>query len=194
MCSQQNLLNFKPKQQQQQQPSVKTGEEAATNDVEKVLSMDQDCPVAVDESKEGGAKSAKPAPAKALGELALDDDENETIETIVANLPDDLRPLNECMHKAQACCLLLILKHFLKEVYSINESKIENYSPADLAKVNDRPITSRKSNRRFNPKTIVAYMARMATSSSANSRTDTDEWRESLAREYLEVGIQRFYE
>ena len=51
-----------------------------------------------------------------------DDDEEETIEYVVENLPTDLKPLKDCMTNAQGCCLLLILKQFLKEVYSINDS------------------------------------------------------------------------
>ena len=49
------------------------------------------------------------------------DDDEETYETIYENLPENLSPLRECIHKAQGCCLLLILKFFLKEVYSISE-------------------------------------------------------------------------
>ena len=61
------------------------------------------------------------------------------------------------MYKAQGCCLLLILKHFLKEVYSISDIKIQNYSPNDTAKVNERPITGRKK-LKYNPKQIIDYM------------------------------------
>jgi hypothetical protein len=50
----------------------------------------------------------------------LDDDE-ETFEIVFNNLPNNLSILKECIHKAQGCCLLLILKFFLKEVYSISE-------------------------------------------------------------------------
>jgi hypothetical protein len=49
------------------------------------------------------------------------DEEDETFETVYNNLPDDLKYLKDCMHKAQGCCLLLILKLFLKEIYSISE-------------------------------------------------------------------------
>ena len=50
----------------------------------------------------------------------LDDDE-ETYESVYNNLPSNLTILKDCIHKAQGCCLLLILKFFLKEVYSISE-------------------------------------------------------------------------
>ena len=108
------------------------------------------------------------------------------------------------MHKAQGCCLLLILKLFLKEIYSISErykynkyfiyickylfflfnSKIQNYSPSDTAKVNERPITNRKTNRKFNPKQIIDYMKKIET-----KKEDDDEIRRSLVDEYLEVCI-----
>ncbi len=49
------------------------------------------------------------------------DDEEESFESIYSNLPEDLKYLKDCMHRAQGCCLLLILKLFLKEIYSISE-------------------------------------------------------------------------
>lgn len=51
----------------------------------------------------------------------IEDDEEETFESVYSNLPGDLKPLKECMYKAQGCYLLLILKQFLKEVYSISD-------------------------------------------------------------------------
>jgi len=110
------------------------------------------------------------------------DDDEETFDVVYENLPENLTPLKECIHKAQGCCLLLILKFFLKEVYSINESKIQNYNPTDTAKVNDRPIMSRKMNRKFNPKSIIEYMI-----NASNTRQEEDEVKRSLVREYSEV-------
>ncbi len=52
----------------------------------------------------------------------IDDDEDETLESILEILPEDLKPLKDCMITAQGCCLLLILKQFLKEIYSINDA------------------------------------------------------------------------
>lgn len=49
------------------------------------------------------------------------DDEEETFESVYSNLPPDLKPLKDSMYKAQGCCLLLILKQFLKEVYTISD-------------------------------------------------------------------------
>lgn len=89
------------------------------------------------------------------------------------------------MYKAQGCCLLLILKMFFKEVYSINDSKVQNYNPTDTAKVNDRPITSRKTNRKFNPKSIIDYMTKSEANQQETEEADT-ELRVSLVKEYLE--------
>lgn len=55
------------------------------------------------------------------GSKRIIDDEDETFESVYDNLPSDLKPLKDCMYKAQGCCLLLILKQFLKEVYSISD-------------------------------------------------------------------------
>lgn len=61
------------------------------------------------------------------------------------------------------------------------KSKIQNYSPSDTAKVNERPITSRKTNRKFNPKQIIDYMKKIDLKIE-----DDDEVRRSLVNEYLE--------
>lgn len=114
----------------------------------------------------------------------IDDEEDETYESVYQNLPGDLNALKECMYKAQGCCLLLILKMFLKEVYTIHDSRIQSYSPNETAKVNDRPLTSRKNNRKFNPKQIIDYIDRYK-----NDAIDTDKLKQSLVNEYLEVSF-----
>jgi len=63
-------------------------------------------------------------------------------------------------------------------------SKIQNYSPSDTAKVNERPITNRKTNRKFNPKKIIDYMKKIET-----KKEDDNEVRRSLVDEYLEVCV-----
>ena len=63
--------------------------------------------------------TTSPCPNK-TNKKCLDDDE-ETYEVVYNNLPTNLTVLKDCIHKAQGCCLLLILKFFLKEVYSISE-------------------------------------------------------------------------
>lgn len=52
------------------------------------------------------------------------DDDEETFESVYENLPDNLAPIKDCIHKSQGCCLLLILKFFLKEIYSISEGYV----------------------------------------------------------------------
>ncbi len=141
--------------------------------------FDMNCP---DEADDNDNKEMQLSTANKKSHMT-DDDEEETFETVFLNLPTDLKPLRDCMYKAQGCCLLLILKHFLKEIYSISDSKIQSYSPNDTAKVNERPITSRKTNRRFNPKQIIDYMKR---ADLKQSELDEDELKQSLVREYLE--------
>jgi hypothetical protein len=68
-------------------------------------------------NEEAGKRLTKTFSSKTINE----EDDEETIEKVIENLPSDLKPLKECMINAQGCCLLLILKQFLKEVYSITD-------------------------------------------------------------------------
>ncbi len=138
------------------------------------------------EGENGAEKSSSAVRATQSLKKALmnDDEDEETFDSVYENLPEDLKPLRESMYKAQGCCLLLILKQFLKEIYTITDVKIQSYSPNDTAKVNDRPITGRKTNRKFNPKQIMDYMLRMER--YKNKRED-EEFKRSLVTEYLEV-------
>jgi hypothetical protein len=63
-----------------------------------------------------------------------------------------------------------------------SKRKIQNYSPTDTAKINDRPITSRKTNIKFSPKQIIEYLQQ-------STKTDIDEQqvKHKLAQEYIEV-------
>jgi hypothetical protein len=100
---------------------------AAANDEIKDFDVDLVCPIGDDDdvdNKDAEAEAdtlilARKIPTKILGSDV--DDEDETIDKVIENLPADLRPLRECMMNAQGCCLLLILKQFLKEVYSITD-------------------------------------------------------------------------
>jgi cohesin loading factor subunit SCC2 len=102
---------------------VQQGENIQTGDVD----VNQDCPIEVDESGEGATNGDKTSIEAASfnssqKKAALqEDDDDETFDTVFNNLPSDLKTLKECMYKAQGCCLLLILKLFFKEVYSIND-------------------------------------------------------------------------
>jgi cohesin loading factor subunit SCC2 len=139
------------------------------------VDFNQDCPV---EANENNCPIVQSHHTGGGG----DDDDEELFENVYKNLPNDLKPLKDCMYKAQGCCLLLIIKQFLKEIYSISDSKIQSYSPTDSAKVNDRPITSRRMNKKFNPKSIMDYMRRLED----NNETE-EEIKNNLVKEYLEV-------
>jgi hypothetical protein len=54
--------------------------------------------------------------------------------------------------------------------------------------VNDRPITSRKTNRKFNPKGIIEYMIKSEARKQESTEED-EELRISLVKEYLEVSL-----
>lgn len=82
--------------------------------------VNQDCPIEEDEEKKLVNDSTNASDATQT-KKNIDDDEEETFEMVLSNLPEDVKVLKDCMYKAQGCCLLLILKHFLKEVYSIND-------------------------------------------------------------------------
>ena len=51
--------------------------------------------------------------------------------------------------------LLLLLKSYLKDVYGLNDTKIIEYDHTESSKINDRPILSRKTNVKFEPKIIL---------------------------------------
>ena len=86
----------------------------------QMISIDfsHDCPIE-EKNEPETLKEAFSSPIK-LQKKGLDDDE-ETFDTIYENLPSDIKLLKDCMYKAQGCCLLLVLKQFLKEVYTISE-------------------------------------------------------------------------
>ncbi len=149
------------------------------------MCLDMTCPDEAEEKPSGGEVKSDQFNSPTSGTAAVPkkiiDDDEETFDSILENMPENMQPLKECIHKAQGCCLLLILKFFLKEVYSLSESKIQNYNPTETAKVNDRPIMSRKLNRKFNPKSIIEYMVRSSDAEEAG-----EELRRSLVKEYLE--------
>ena len=61
-------------------------------------------------------------------------------------------------HSWQGCVLLLILKQFLKDYYGITEARIQNYSPQDGSKGNDKPLNRRQGVERFNPGPALAIL------------------------------------
>jgi cohesin loading factor subunit SCC2 len=63
--------------------------------------------------------------------------------------------LNQCIRSTKSTMLLLLLKSYLKDVYSLNDTKIIEYDHSESTKVTDRPIVSRKLNVKFEPKIIL---------------------------------------
>jgi cohesin loading factor subunit SCC2 len=181
-----NLLNYKQTCEDSSQ-NIKKSSQFISDDNQLSDFDNQDCPIEADEEEaakqHAGIIKNENGAIKKSTEL---DDDDETFEVVLNNLPNDLKPLKDCMYRAQGCCLLLILKLFLKEVYSISDSKIQNYSPNDTAKVNERPITSRKTNRRFNPKQIIDYMKKSEIKKTDQDDDEEEELKQSLVREYLE--------
>jgi hypothetical protein len=79
-----------------------------------------------------------------------------------------------------------LLKHDIFSCFILLSRKIQNYSPTDVAKVNDKPITSRKTNFKFNPKQIMEYLRQ-----SNKVMTDDDDVKFKLAQEYVEVCFEK---
>ena len=84
------------------------------------VDVNQDCPVDEADLQVKENYQTEIATQILVKKKSIDDDE-ETFETVYNNLPVDLKYLKDLMHKSQGCCLLLILKFFLKEIYSISE-------------------------------------------------------------------------
>jgi hypothetical protein len=173
-----------------------SGESSSLNQIfdsaedDEATLMNEDGEAEEKSSSVAAALKASQSMKKAL--IGNEDEDEETFESVYGNLPGDLKNLKESMYKAQGCCLLLILKQFLKEIYTITDLKIQNYSPNDTAKVNDRPITGRKTNRKFNPKQIMDYLLRMESYTGADQNSENEELKRSLVTEYLEVYIKIF--
>ncbi|CAH8627447.1 unnamed protein product [Schistosoma mattheei] len=68
--------------------------------------------------------------------IALFDRLSKTRQTSLPIVRDAIRT-------SRACVLLLTLKQFLKESYSITDGKIQRYSPSDSAKLWEKPLTRR---------------------------------------------------
>jgi cohesin loading factor subunit SCC2 len=123
-----SLLNHRSTAEKtENQPQTQSEENIQAGDVD----VNQDCPIEVDETGEengvlnsnGDKINCENANLNSSQKKAAlqEDDEDETYDTVFNNLPSDLKTLKDCMYKAQGCCLLLILKMFFKEVYSITD-------------------------------------------------------------------------
>jgi hypothetical protein len=133
-----NLMNHQFFETKQAKPaSGELPEMANPINNDQLLSMDEfDCPqeaedemIKVNPSEHSlaslcpaqGNTTSTTTTTNSLSQKRAIDDEEETFESVYGNLPADLKPLKDCMYKAQGCCLLLILKQFLKEVYTISD-------------------------------------------------------------------------
>ncbi|CAF4283016.1 unnamed protein product, partial [Rotaria sp. Silwood2] len=89
----------------------------------------------------------------------IDDDEGidiNKLEDKFLNLSDIIiDELNQCLRTSKSTMLLLLLKSYLKDVYSLNDTKITEYDHTESSKITDRPIISRKINVKFEPKIIL---------------------------------------
>lgn len=84
---------------------------------------------------------------------ALDEDDDDE-DTLAERVPEDVSQLQACITAAQGCLLLLVLKQHIKDTYGLSDSKIQQYSPSEPAKVYEK-TANRKSNTHFNPKATV---------------------------------------
>jgi len=66
-----------------------------------------------------------------------------------------INELNQCLNLSKSTMLLLLLKAYLKDVYSLNDTKIIEYDHSESTKITDRPIVTRKLNINFQPKVIL---------------------------------------
>jgi cohesin loading factor subunit SCC2 len=89
----------------------------------------------------------------------IDDDEGidlNKLEDKFINLSETvLNELNHCLRSTKSTMLLLLLKSYLKDVYSLNDTKITEYDHTESSKITDRPIITRKINVKFEPKIIL---------------------------------------
>jgi cohesin loading factor subunit SCC2 len=89
----------------------------------------------------------------------IDDDEgidtNKLEEKFLSLSDTIIDELNQCLRTSKSTMLLLILKSYLKDVYSLNDTKITEYDHTESSKITDRPIISRKMNVKFEPKIVL---------------------------------------
>jgi cohesin loading factor subunit SCC2 len=90
----------------------------------------------------------------------IDDDDQgidmNKLEIKLFNISEDIiTELNQCLRSSKSTMLLLLLKLYLKDVYSLNDTKIIEYDHTESSKITDRPIITRKININFEPKIIL---------------------------------------
>ncbi|XP_044256313.1 nipped-B-like protein [Tribolium madens] len=110
---------------------------------------------------------------------ALDEDDDDE-DALVSRVPEDTRQLQAYLTTAQGCLLLLMLKQHLKDIYGLSDSKIQQYSPSEAAKVYEKNA-SRRINALFNPKCTIQKLK------EGNPPEYLDEeGRRDLIRQYLD--------
>ncbi|XP_065558783.1 nipped-B-like protein B isoform X2 [Artemia franciscana] len=112
--------------------------------------------------------------------LDEDDDEGDDVDSLIELIPPDPTPLLDCINSSRGCLLLLCLKQFLKESFSVTDAKLNQYLPSEPGKVYERAVT-RKSVSLFNPKITLQALTR----ERPGSELDPIEKR-ALIEEYLE--------
>ncbi|KAL3869511.1 hypothetical protein ACJMK2_042182, partial [Sinanodonta woodiana] len=110
----------------------------------------------------------------------VDDDEDEDEDTLLGVLPKDITQLKDICRLSQGCILLLYLKQQLKDLYGFTDSKIQNYSPTEAAKVYDKPLT-RKNLVKFNPERVLDFLQE-----GEPEDPNSEDARRKLVKGYLE--------
>ncbi|XP_063929333.1 nipped-B-like protein isoform X2 [Zophobas morio] len=110
---------------------------------------------------------------------ALDEDDDDE-DVLVSRVPEDTRQLQAYLTTAQGCLLLLMLKQHLKDIYGLSDSKIQQYSPSEAAKVYEKNA-SRRINALFNPKGTLQKLKEGTPPEYLD-----EEGRRDLIRQYLD--------
>lgn len=108
------------------------------------------------------------------------DDDDDDKESLLERLPADISPMQEILWIAQGCILLLYLKQHLKDMYGFTDSKIQNYSPSEAAKVYEKPLP-KKTLVKFNPECVLNILREKK---NPVEKTELEE-REKLIEDYL---------
>eukprot|EP00092_Neocalanus_flemingeri_P037508 GFUD01040842.1.p1 GENE.GFUD01040842.1~~GFUD01040842.1.p1 ORF type:complete len:1343 (-),score=395.27 GFUD01040842.1:539-3985(-) len=89
-------------------------------------------------------------------ELIYDEDLDDDPDSVMSRLPTNMTMFVENITTAQGCLLLLVLREHLKELYGINETKIQGYSPSESQKIYERGVNRKTA--KFNPKAAVEIL------------------------------------
>ncbi|KRX94601.1 Nipped-B-like protein, partial [Trichinella pseudospiralis] len=95
-----------------------------------------------------------------LPQLDDDEEEEETLEQIMSRLPVDLKPLKECIDASQGC--------YLKDAFSISDSKLQEFSLSEPSKQYQKGATRRNVGP-FKPRYAIQYLKRETTGSTSSA-------------------------